>query len=258
MNDSFLPKAIDIVKEAGEMLISAFGQTLQVDAVSDHDIKLKLDQECQVFITNRLLESFPDHTVFGEEGGTAEYGASEFQWIVDPIDGTVNFFYSFPHFAITLALQKNQKTILGITYDPLRDELFTAVKGGGAKLNGHKIHVSARKQLNDAMVSTGFAKMKTVVEESWQYVQFLANHARKVRMNGCAALDMAYIACGRLDAYFERGIRLWDIVGGVLLVEEAGGKVDLKPRQDIFLSYLMMASNGQLADLPDFFSLGEK
>ncbi|MEZ5406354.1 MAG: inositol monophosphatase family protein [Verrucomicrobiia bacterium] len=95
--------------------------------------------------------------------------------------------------------------------------------------------------------------MKSVVEESWSSVQFLASHARKVRMNGCAALDLAYIACGRLDAYFERGIRLWDIAGGVLLVEEAGGRVDLLPRDDIFLSYLMTASNGQLVDLPNFF-----
>ncbi|MBX7157784.1 MAG: inositol monophosphatase [Verrucomicrobiae bacterium] len=253
MNDSFLPKAIEIVQEAGQMLIGAFGQTLKVDAMSDHDIKLKLDQECQELMTHRILEAFSDHTVFGEEGSTAEYGASELQWIVDPIDGTVNFFYGFPHFAITLALQKNRQTILGITYDPLRNELFTAVKGGGAKLNGHKIRVSARKQLNEAMVSTGFAKMKSVVEESWGSVQFLANHARKVRMNGCAALDLAYIACGRLDAYFERGIRLWDIAGGTLLVEEAGGRVDLLPRSDIFLSYLMTASNGQLVDLPNFF-----
>ena len=248
MNESFLPKAVEVARVAGQMLLSVFGKPLQVDKISEHDVKLHLDRDCQELITQQLLATFSEHTVFGEEGGT-DYGKSEYQWIVDPIDGTVNFFYGFPHFCVTLALQQNQQTILGVTYDPIRDELFTAIRGRGAKRNGRKIQVSLRTQLSEAMVSTGFAKIKTVVNESWEHVRYLAEHALKIRMNGCAALDLAYIACGRLDVYMERGIRLWDIAAGKLLVEEAGGKVDLKPRETP-LSYQMMASNGKILDLP--------
>lgn len=250
MSESFLPKAVEVARLAGGMLRSVFGQPAKVDKMLEHDIKLHLDEECQELITQQLLAAFPEHTVFGEEGG-ADYGKSEYQWIVDPIDGTVNFFYGFPHFCVTLALQQNQHTIVGVTYDPIRDEIFTVTRGGGAKLNGRKIHVSSRTQLADAMVSTGFAKVKTIVAESWEHVHYLASHALKVRMNGCAALDLAYIACGRLDAYVERGIRLWDIAAGQLLVEEAGGRVELSPRE-LPLSYQMLASNGKISDLPKF------
>ena len=255
MNESFLPKAIEVVRVAGQMLTEAFGKPAVVDQRSEHDIKLQLDQECQELITQQLLAAFPDHTVFGEEGGT-DYGKSEYQWIVDPIDGTVNFFYGFPHFCVTLALQHNRQTMLGVTYDPIRNEIFTVTRGGGAKLNGKKIHVSQRTRLSEAMVSTGFAKLKTVVNESWEHVRFIASHALKIRMNGCAALDLAYVACGRLDAYVERGIRLWDIAAGQLLVEEAGGKVDLVARE-LELSYQMIASNGKLTDLPGLELIGK-
>ena len=250
MSESFLPKAVEVTRLAGQMLRSVFGKPATVDKMLEHDIKLRLDEECQELITQQLLKAFPEHTVFGEEGGS-DYGKSEYQWIVDPIDGTVNFFYGFPHFCVTLALQQNQQTILGVTYDPIREEIFTATRGGGSKLNGRKIHVSSRTQLGKAMVSTGFAKVKSVVEESWKHVHYLASHALKIRMNGCAALDLAYVSCGRLDAYVERGIRLWDIAAGKLLVEEAGGRMELNPR-DLPLSYQMLASNGKILDLPKF------
>ncbi len=240
---NFSTKAQEAARMAGQELRNAYGNDHIVDDACDHDIKLRLDRECQELITAHLLQAFPSHSVFGEEGG-APYGSTEFQWIVDPIDGTVNFYYGFPHFCTTLALQYQQKTILGVTYDPVRDELFYADSSGAVTLNGKPIRVSTRTTLADAMISTGFAKSKEIVDESIGHVKQMALGARKVRMNGCAALDMAYVACGRLDAYFERGIRLWDIAAGHLMIENAGGAVKLESRLGTEFAYKMIAWSG--------------
>jgi myo-inositol-1(or 4)-monophosphatase len=244
MMANYLQTAIEAARTAGAKLREETGKPAAVDKAEAHDIKLALDRECQELITRLVLNRFPDHTVFGEEGGS-DYGASEYQWIVDPIDGTVNFFYGFPHYCTTLALQRGGTTIVGVTYDPVRDEMFTATTEDVSRLNGHPIHVSPRTTLSDAMVSTGFAKSKEIVDQSLPFVRNLALNARKVRMNGCAALDMAYVACGRLDAYIERGIRTWDIAAGVLLIERAGGKVELRPVDGKAHAFRMYASSGQ-------------
>ncbi len=218
---------------------------MAVDDLSDHDVKLQLDRECQELITEMLLTAFPDHTVFGEEGGSA-YGASEYQWIVDPIDGTVNFFHNFPHFCAAIALQKGGETIAAVTYDPNREEFFTAEKGKGAFVNGRRLATSRCATVREAMVSTGFSKGKEIVDESIALVTWYGLNAQKLRMNGSAALDLAYVAAGRLDIYLERTIRLWDVAGGVLLVEEAGGKIELEAVAGKEQTYTLAASNGKI------------
>ncbi len=248
MNNPFLDAAAAAVREAGRMLVDATGAAHAVDEDHDHDIKLRLDKECQEAITRVLLSRFPGHTVFGEEGGTP-LGASEHQWIVDPIDGTVNFFYGFPHFCSTVALRRGETTLVAATFDPVRGELFTAVAGEPARLNGQPIHVSRRDRLRDAIVATGFAKSKEAVVAGVKRVEFYGLNARKVRMNGSAALDLAYVACGRLDAYIERGVRLWDIAAGTLLIECAGGRVDAQPLEGEEHAFAVLACGGRI-DFP--------
>ena len=245
MSDLFLSRAIEAARAAGQKQRAALGSEMAVDDLSDHDVKLRLDRECQELITEMLLTTFPDHTVFGEEGGSA-YGASEYQWIVDPIDGTVNFFHNFPHFCAAIALQKAGETIAAVTYDPNREEFFTAEKGKGAFVNGRRLATSRCATIREAMVSTGFSKGKEVVDESIELVTWYGLNAQKLRMNGSAALDLAYVAAGRLDIYLERTIRLWDVAGGVLLVEEAGGKIELEPVAGKEQTYVLAASNGKV------------
>ena len=247
--DLLLQKAVKAAHAAGELLASAHSSALQVDAIEAHDIKLALDRQCQDLITQSLSAEFPHISVFGEEGG-ADYLATEWQWIIDPIDGTVNFYYGFPHYCVLIALQHEGRTVLGVTYDPVRRETFTATKGGGAFLNGRPIKVSNRL-LSDAIVSTGFAKSKEIVNKSLAHIQYLGLNARKLRMNGSAGLDLAYVAAGRLDMYVERSIRLWDIAAGSILLQEAGGKIELRPLAEPKLAYRMIAHNGRLT-LPGY------
>ena len=243
-NELFLAKAVEAARAAGAKQRAALGSDLTVDLATDHDVKLQLDRECQELITAMLLEAFPSHTVFGEEGGSP-LGATEYQWVVDPIDGTVNFFHNFPHFCAAIALQYQGRSIVAVTYDPMRDELFTAIRGEGAWLNGKKMAVSRRATVREAMVSTGFSKSKEILEQSIELVTWYGLNARKLRMNGSAALDLAYVAAGRLDIYMERSIRLWDFAGGSLLVEEAGGKIESAPYPgEEEHAYTFIASNG--------------
>lgn len=244
-DDPFLSRAVEAALAAGQRQRAALGAEKIVDEATDHDVKLRLDRECQEQITAHLLAAFPEHTVFGEEGGS-DHGVSEYQWIVDPIDGTVNFFHNMPHFCVAIALQHKGQTVLAVTYDPNRDEFFTALRGKGAWLNGKPIRVSAATEMRQAMVSTGFSKGKEIVDQSIALVTWYAMNAQKLRMNGSAALDLAYVAAGRLEIYLERTIRLWDVAGGILLVEEAGGKIELEPLPAPIHAYTMAASNGKV------------
>jgi len=244
-----LQVAIQTAQDAGKLLQNARVSSLSVEVVEDHDIKLTIDKECQELITNQLTKAFPCTSVFGEEGGT-DYRATPWQWIIDPLDGTVNFYHGFPHYCVCIALQHLGRTVLGVVHDPVRGETFTAIEGEGAYLNGQRIKVSERT-LSQAMVSTGFAKSKEIVNQSLKYVHYLGLHARKLRMNGSAGLDLAYVAAGRLDMYVERCIRLWDIAAGSILLKEAGGALELRPLPLPAYSYRMIAHNGRLF-LPGF------
>ena len=239
----YLTTAIEAARAAGSLLRDNFGQALDVNAFEAHDIKLDLDVRSQELITRVLLERFPDHAIFGEEG-IAGNQASPFQWIVDPIDGTVNYFYGVPHFCVSIALRENEQIIAGVILDPMRDELWEVERGGQPLLNGRPSRVSARAKLSDAIVSVGFAKLKTTIDIGLPLFEKMVYKARKCRLMGSAALDLAYVASGRLDAYIESAVSLWDIAAGQLLVEAAGGKIEVKPLAEKPDKISVIASNG--------------
>jgi len=254
MIDPQLTPALDVAiaaaREAGALLRSHFGTTPEVNEFHDHDIKLELDVRTQALITDRLLAAFPTHALYGEEG-IAGNPSSEWQWIVDPLDGTVNYFYGLPHFCVSIALRRGGDIQLGVIYDPMRDELWSVAKGGTATLNGKPIAVSARTELKDAVLSIGFAKSKTTIAAGLPLVEKFVGRVRKIRLMGSAALDLAYVACGRLDAYIESSVSLWDVAAGKLLVEAAGGRYESAPREDHPDKISVRASSGRLdLDLP--------
>lgn len=229
--NSYLDTAVSAARAAGELLRSNFGKELDVSAFEAHDIKLDLDVLSQDLITKMLLEQFPDHAIYGEEG-VAGNQASEYQWIIDPIDGTVNYFYSIPHFCISIALRYRGEIVLGVIYDPMRDEMWQVERGGQATLNGAPIYVSPRTKLSDAVMSVGFSKTISTINAGVPLLEKYVKRARKCRLMGSAALDLAYVACGRLDAYIEQSVSLWDVAAGKLLVESAGGQFEMTPRED--------------------------
>jgi myo-inositol-1(or 4)-monophosphatase len=243
--NSPLETAISAARAAGELLRAHFGAPLDVNAFEAHDIKLELDVRSQDLITRRLLEAFPTHAILGEEG-VAGNSASEWQWIVDPIDGTVNYFYGIPHFCISIALRRGEEIEAGVIYDPMRDELWQAARGAAPALNGLPIRVSDRARLADAMLSVGLSKSKASIEAGAPLLAAYAQRVRKCRLMGSAALDLAYVACGRLDAYIEQSVSLWDVAAGKLLVETAGGSFRMTPREDNPNKISVVASNGKL------------
>ncbi len=230
--------------------------TKRANLVTQHDIKLELDVRCQTLIEKSLRRSFPHVALLGEEG-VAGNADAEYRWVVDPIDGTVNYAYGIPHACVSIALQRRTqaseaadfadgyRTLVGVVYDPFCRELWTAIRGKGAKLNGKAIRVSERATLNEAIVSIGFAKTRENLEATLPYFIDLAHQVRKLRIMGSAALDLVYVATGRFDAYIERGIRVWDIAAGALIVECAGGEFwhQAVPGEH---AYRMIASNGLL------------
>ncbi len=241
----YLDFAIEAAYTAGGLLRAHYGRALAVDVNEAHDIKLALDRRSQALIESCLLEEFPSHAIYGEEGvhGDAD---SEFQWVIDPIDGTVNYFYGIPHFAISIALRQTGKIIVGVIYDPMRDELWSVEEGGVAMLNGRPAVVSDRTVLGEAVVSVGLAKSLANINRALPLFERMLRSAKKCRMMGSAALDIAYVACGRLDAYIESSISLWDVAAGVLLLERAGGKVVLEPHETAAGKFSIVASNGKL------------
>lgn len=245
-----LEVAVRAARAAGELLRQHFGAVLNVNAFEAHDIKLQLDVEAQELITAMLLGSFPDHAIYGEEG-LAGNQSSDWHWIVDPIDGTVNYFYGIPHFCISIALRHGDEIVVGVIYDPMRDELWQVAQGGPATLNGRPIAVSKRAALSEAIMSVGFAKTKTTIAAGLPLLERFVKRARKCRLMGSAALDLAYVACGRLDAYIEQSVSLWDVAAGKLLVEAAGGKFEMTAREDNPGKLSIRASSGLLdLDLP--------
>ncbi len=212
--------------EAGKLLREHFGAEATVDEALHHDIKLALDKESQTLITTILLEARPGDALYGEEGLAGNLD-SDRQWIVDPIDGTVNYYYSIPHFCVSIALRVAGEITVGVIHDPMVGETWTVEKGGLPMLNGKPIQASKREKLEESILFVGCGKDEQALATGIERFRKGSIRARKMRMMGSAALGMAYIASGRLDAYVESRISLWDIAAGKLLVEAAGGKVEL-------------------------------
>ncbi len=237
--------AVKAVQAAGELLRKNFGCALEVDEALHHDIKLALDKESQDLIFGILQKSYPDHALYGEEGIGGNQD-SDYQWIVDPIDGTVNFFYGIPHYCVSIALRHKDDIIVGVIYDPSMDDLWTVEKGGKAYLNGKVISVSPRTKLEESILYVGCGKTENSLERGLERFKKASLRARKMRMMGSAALGMAYIATGRLDAYVESRISLWDIAAGQLLVEAAGGGTELIPHPTSQNVWGIVSTNGKI------------
>ncbi len=248
-----LATAVKAARAAGQLMYTNWHRPKRVKVAEAHDIKLELDVRCQKLIGKILRTAFPQIPLLGEEGDSGDVNA-EYRWVVDPIDGTVNYFFGLPHAAVSIALQvrspkskvQSHETVLGVIYGPFTDELWTAIRGGPARLNGRIIRVSRRSRLEEAVIAMGFSKSQENLEKSLPHLNRLARRARKIRIMGSAALELAYVACGRLDAYIERTINLWDVAAGALLIECAGGEFYVLPAPGGKLR--MCADNGLLRE----------
>ncbi|MCD9031534.1 inositol monophosphatase [Luteimonas sp. Y-2-2-4F] len=192
------------------------------------DYASEVDGLAEAEIVKELRRAHPDYAVLGEEGGAQKgnRGASRYTWVIDPLDGTSNYLRGLPHWCVSIALVENGEPLHAVVFDPLRNELFTATRGGGAQLNERRIRVAERRELAGAMLATGFApRERARAGAQLECVRELLREAEDIRRAGSAALDLAYTACGRVDGYFEAGVKPWDIAAGVLLVREAGGRV---------------------------------
>jgi len=188
------------------------------------DYASEVDGLAEKEIIREFRRSTPDYAILGEEGGAQ--GQGRFTWVIDPLDGTSNYLRGFPHFCVSIALVENGEPTHGVIFDPLRNDLFTVSRGSGAQLNEKKIRVAERKDLPGSMIITGFPpRERARASAHLKCIDVLLNEAEDIRRTGSAALDLAYVACGRADAYFEAGVKPWDIAAGALLVREAGGKV---------------------------------
>jgi myo-inositol-1(or 4)-monophosphatase len=248
--------AVGAARSVGTLMRRHLAESKRAHSVTQHDIKLDLDVRSQKLIERTLRSAFPDVSLLGEEGSAGKQDA-DFRWVVDPIDGTVNFAYGIPHACVSIALQgrttrkaasvyeDGYQTLVGVVYDPFCDEMWTALAGQHARLNGRSIRVSQHNKLAESIISIGFAKTRKTLEHTLPYFNQLVRRVRKVRIMGSAALALTYVATGRFDAYIERGIRLWDIAAGGLIVERAGGEFWRKALGTDH-KYRMIASNGRL------------
>lgn len=250
-----LTVAVQAARSAGALMHRNWHKAKVVHTATQHDLKIELDVRCQRVIETVLRRPFPEVALLGEEGVAGDPKAP-WRWVVDPIDGTVNFAYGIPHACTSIALQRRKdgavgwedadyESVAGVVYDPFCDELWTGQRGGPARLNGRPVRVSSRSRLAEAVIAMGFGKRGHVLKVLMPEFNRLALKVRKVRILGAAALDLAYVAGGRLEAFIESGLRLWDIAAGGLIVECAGGDFchEQLPGEH---TYRVVANNGLL------------
>ena len=251
---NLLATAVKAAHAAGDIMRRNRLVSKKINEATQRDIKLELDVRCQRKIESMLSKAHPEIAVLGEEENAGDI-ESELRWVVDPIDGTVNFTYGIPHACVSIALQQrlakrnkygeNYETIIGAVYDPFVEELWTAIRGQAAKLNGKRIHVNDGP-LKEAMLSIGFAKDKKTMDYMIPYFNKLVLKIRKPRMMGSATLALTYVACGRFHGYIESKVRLWDIAAGGLILECAGGEFWRMPRRKGEYAYAVVATNGKI------------
>ena len=253
----FAAAAETIAREAGALLKGFYERGVRMEYKGDVDLVTEADRASEALIRQRLAEQFPEHGVYGEEG-TRERLTGEYRWYVDPLDGTTNFAHGFPVFCVVLGLERrvaglaedaDGEMVAGVIYDPLRDECFLAERGRGAWLNGRPIAVSKTRTLQEALIATGFPSHKRHRSPNVHFYQEFTLRSHGVRRAGSAALDLAYVACGRLDGYWEFKLNPWDTSAGYLLVEEAGGTVTHFDGGKFTLdSREVLATNGKIAE----------
>jgi myo-inositol-1(or 4)-monophosphatase len=225
-----------IVRQAGAILLEGYGNVHHIQQKGVIDLVTEFDKRSEELIISSIQQKFPDYAILAEESGH-HYTISDYQWVIDPLDGTTNFAHGIPIFSVSIGLLKNNSPVLGVVYDPLRNEMFSAELGRGATLNNHPIYISSRTELGQAVISTGFPyDVRTNPQNNFaQFVQFQLR-TQAVRHLGSAALDCAWTAMGRLDGYWEFGVKPWDIVAGALIVREAGGRVTTAGGDENFLA----------------------
>jgi myo-inositol-1(or 4)-monophosphatase len=246
MADGFLPFMEQVAREAGALLMRHFRARVSIEYKGDADLVTVADRESEALIAGRIRGRFPQHDILGEEGTRTESGA-EFKWYIDPLDGTTNFAHGFPVFCVSMGLERKGERVAGVLYDPTRDELVAAEKGSGATLNGKPIQVSRTAKLNEALVATGFPSHKRHKNPNIHFYHQITLRTHGVRRAGSAALDLAAVACGRVDGFWEFNLNPWDTAAGVLIVQEAGGTVtDFSGGPFRIESREVCASNGLL------------
>jgi len=265
-----LNTAVKAARAAGALMKKHFHEPKKASEITQFDIKLELDVKCQQLIERTLHKAFPKISVLGEEGASGD-AATPLRWVIDPIDGTVNYAYGIPHACVSIALQEKVSnpggnsngarskaqnrhsvspdgyaTVVGVVYDPFTDELWTGTRGGKAFLNGRPISVTGNTTLSESIVAMGFSKRQDSLTEMLPVMNRLIHRVRKVRMMGAAALSLTYVASGRHDAYLESGVRLWDIAAGGLIVECAGGEFFHQALPGENHAYRLIVNNGLL------------
>lgn len=221
---AFLPQASAIAVEAGKLLMPFFERRVGFAYKGGVDLVTEADTASEQLIASRLRAAWPEHDIVGEEGTRDTHGGS-FRWYIDPLDGTTNFAHGYPVFCVSMGLERAGELIAGIIYDPTRDELFAASKGGGATLNGRPIHVSRTATISESILGTGFPSFKRHKNPNIHFYHHLTLISHGIRRAGSAALDLANVAAGRYDGYWEFNLNPWDTSAGVMLVQEAGGMV---------------------------------
>ena len=243
----YLDAAIEIAREAGTILREGFERPKKISYKGDVDLVTESDRRSEELVVARLRERFPEHGIVAEEGGGSAAAVAKYCWHVDPLDGTTNFAHGYPCFAVSIGLAEEGRPIAGAVFNPVHDELFSAARGQGAYLNGDWISVSRVEKLATSLVATGFPthqrKKSANINYYWQFT--LRSHG--VRRDGAAALDLCSVACGRFDAFWEFGLKSWDTTAGIVIVEEAGGRVtDLEGKPYRLGGPSILATNGHV------------
>jgi myo-inositol-1(or 4)-monophosphatase len=249
MSKNYLDAAIEIAQEAGHILVEELSQPLDIGYKGDEvDLVTQADKRSEQAIVARLTKYFPDHAIAAEEG-TGKDSDSDFRWHVDPLDGTTNFAHGYPCFCVSIALAQRDTLLAAVVFNPVHDELFTAARGQGATFNGKKMHVSRIATLSTSLLCTGFPVRNRKASPNLQYYGDFTQRSHGVRRDGSAALDLACVAAGRFDGFWEFGLKPWDTAAGVLLIEEAGGKVsDFAGNPYQLGGPVMLATNGLIHD----------
>ncbi|NOR53034.1 MAG: inositol monophosphatase [Candidatus Aminicenantes bacterium] len=243
--DGYMEAAREAARKAGVVLRENIDETSEIFFKGDIDLVTNFDNQSQSIILEHLSKYFPDHDFLAEEGLSEDKGA-EFQWIIDPLDGTTNYAHNFPVFTVSIALAENREIVLGVVYDPMREEMFSAIKGESAYLNGKEIKVSSVGDLDKSLVATGFPyDIRESKENNIVHFNNFLTRVQGIRRCGSAAMDLCYVACGRFDGFWELKLKAWDMAAGAMIVQEAGGRIsDFQDGEFSFFDSDILATNG--------------
>jgi myo-inositol-1(or 4)-monophosphatase len=252
MRQGALNIAIKAARAAGTAIVRSLNRLDSVPVVEKqrYDFASEVDRAAEAEAVREIRRAFPDHAILAEEGGASGSDRARFTWVIDPLDGTSNYLRGFPHYAVSIAQLDRGEAVLGVVYDPVRDEMFLAARGSGATLNERKVRIGQRLGLEGALIATGLPyRQRPHLAAQLGMIRALLGEAEDIRRTGSAALDLCYVACGRLDGFFEIGLKPWDVAAGALIVREAGGRVtDFRGEPGFMESGNVVAANLKVGD----------